>query len=245
MPVNKRKSMPTPKKRRGASTSHSKTEVQMGVSLTPKGIQFLNTLAQKAGLSASDLFEHLATGKIAIYSDSAEIKFALKTSADEGAQADEEIHGVTAELQPNNQVAIREDQSVTPENNESLQQQAQEQTKLIADFQQQVAQLQEQLETRVAEQAAQQSSYETLQQQAQEQTKLITDFQQQVAQLQGQLQSRMTEQATQQSSYKSLQQQLQEQAHEVASLREQLAQLRPLATIGEAQLNKWRSRNFF
>jgi predicted RNase H-like nuclease (RuvC/YqgF family) len=83
-----------------------------------------------------------------------------------------------------------------------------------------------------------------LQQQAQEQTKLITDFQQQVAQLQGQLQSRMTEQAAQQSSYKSLQQQLQEQAHEVASLREQLAQLRPLATIGEAQLNKWRSRNF-
>lgn len=115
---------------------------------------------------------------------------------------------------------------------------------------------------------AQTEAYQSLQRQCQEQAKLIETLQQQLAELRPfaaigeaqsyspsantgssftasvQPQSQVTAQSGQQESYQSLQQRSEEQAKAIASLREQIAQLRPLATIGEARLNKWRSRTF-
>ena len=234
--------MPMPKKRRGAPNLHSKTPVKMGESLTPKGLHFLSTLAQQAGLSPSEFCEAMATGRITIYSDSAEIKLPIKVDADEAAKGSE-LHGATTEVQPNNQLAKQKDQSVSSEQNASWQKQSEEQAHIITDLQQQIAQLQGQLESRVAEQASVQSRYESLQQQSQQQNQALAEKEQQIAQLRGQLESQVVIQRSQQSSYESVKQQSQEQATELATLRQQIAQLRSLAAIGEVRLNKWQSRN--
>ena len=209
-----------PKKRRGAPNLHSKTAVKMGEPLTSKGLHFLSTLAEKAGLSPSELCEAMATGRIALYSDSAEIKLGIEAAADEAAKGSA-LHGATTELQPNNQVAKQQDQSLSLEKDESWQKQLAEQAQLITGLQQQITQLQGQLESRVAEQASVQSSYDSLQQQSQEQAQLLTDKQQQIEQLQ----SRMSEQATLQSSYDSLQQQSQQQQQAIADKEQQIGQL--------------------
>ena len=239
---NHRKKMPMPKKRRGAPNLHSKTPVKMGESLTPKGLHFLSSLAQQAGLSPSELCEAMATGRLAIYSDSAEIKLAIKAAANEAAQGSD-VHGVTTEVQPNNQVAQQKDQSLSSQKDESWQKQSEQQAQIITDLQQQITQLQGQLESRVAEQATVQSSYDSLQQQSQQQTQALAEKEQQMAQLQGRLESQVVLQTSQQSSYESLKQQAQEQATELATLRQQIAQLRSLAAVGEARLNKWQNRN--
>ena len=46
-------------------------------------------------------------------------------------------------------------------------------------------------------------------------------------------------------SYEALQQQSQEQQEKIASLKQKIAQARSLANLGEARLNKWRSKVFF
>jgi len=48
----------------------------------------------------------------------------------------------------------------------------------------------------------------------------------------------------QEGDYEALEQQLEEQEQEIAALREKIADLRPVASIGELRLNKWRSRVF-
>ncbi|HBB34862.1 MAG TPA: photosystem I reaction center subunit XII [Cyanobacteria bacterium UBA8803] len=48
----------------------------------------------------------------------------------------------------------------------------------------------------------------------------------------------------QSDSYIVLQQQVKQQTEAIATLQDQIAQLRPLAAIGDAKLNKWRSRTF-
>lgn len=119
----------------------------------------------------------------------------------------------------------------------------------------------------------QSQAYQSLQRQFEEQTKLIATLQQRVAELRslgaiGQFQLNKwqsysstaqvgsTPSATEvsQSLYPShirqpegfdaLQRQVEEQDKAIAALHQQIAELRSIATIGEAQLNKWRSRSF-
>jgi len=118
---------------------------------------------------------------------------------------------------------------------------------------------------------AQTEAYKSLQRKYQQQTQLIESLQQQIVQLRslssigeshlnkwqsyssvGQVDSSVTARGAsnstapsgQSESYQSLQQQVEEQEKAIATLQQQIAQLRSLATIGEARLNKWRSRNF-
>ena len=171
-----------PKKRRGAPNLYPKTAVKMGESLTPKGLHFLSTLAEKAGLSPSELCEAMATGRIALYSDSAEIKLAINAAADEAAKGSA-LHEATTELQPNNQGAEQKDQSLSSGKDESSQKQLEEQAHIIADLKQQITQLQGQLESQVVLQASQKSSNESLKQQFQEQATELATLRQQIAQL--------------------------------------------------------------
>lgn len=123
------------------------------------------------------------------------------------------------------------------------------------------------------EHIAQTQAYQTLERQYQEQTQLIANLQQQLAELRpfgaigesqlnkwqsysstaqfgststatGVSQSQVTTHSGQPDSYDALQRRVEEQEKAIATLREQIAQLRSVASIGEAQLNKWRSRTF-
>lgn len=120
---------------------------------------------------------------------------------------------------------------------------------------------------------AQSQAYQSLQRQFEDQTKLIATLQQQLAELRplssiGQFQLNRwqstssapqggsTPSATgvsqgmgsthsgQPESFDALQRQVEQQEKAIAALRQQIAELRSLATIGEAQVNKWRSRSF-
>ncbi len=108
-------------------------------------------------------------------------------------------------------------------------------------------------------------AYQALQRQCQEQEKLIETLQQQLAELQpfaaiGQRQLskwlsysrapngggaiKMPGTIEEAESYQALQRLSQEQEEAISALREQIAESRRFATIGEARLNKWRSRTF-
>lgn len=56
--------------------------------------------------------------------------------------------------------------------------------------------------------------------------------------------SQMAQTAQPPETYEALQQESEQQAQEIASLREKIADLQRSAVIGEARLNKWRSRTF-
>ena len=108
---------------------------------------------------------------------------------------------------------------------------------------------------------ARKQAQETLQQQIQEQSEVIATLQQQLAQLEpfatiatskfGQggfsgigLVSTPTTNEETTDTYNALQQKFAKQEEVIADLRQQIADARPLATIGEYRLNKWRSRSF-
>ncbi|MEH2291041.1 phycobilisome rod-core linker polypeptide [Nostoc sp.] len=101
--------------------------------------------------------------------------------------------------------------------------------------------------------AAQTAAEQSLQQKIKEQESQIATLQQQLADLQpfatigttkfsSSLQSSSSVTST--KEYTSLQQQADAQKKQIAALQEQIADARRSATIGEARLNKWRSRVF-
>ncbi|GAB4194566.1 MAG: hypothetical protein Fur006_40450 [Coleofasciculaceae cyanobacterium] len=116
-------------------------------------------------------------------------------------------------------------------------------------------------------------TYQSLQRQFEEQAKLIATLQEQVAELRsvgaigqfqlnkwqstsstaqggstpsptGVSQGMISSNSGQPESFDALQRQVEQQDKAIAALRQQIAELRSLAAIGEAQLNKWRSRSF-
>jgi hypothetical protein len=58
------------------------------------------------------------------------------------------------------------------------------------------------------------------------------------------LAQRRDQQAAQQSKYLALSKKASQQQQQIADLEAQVAQLRQTASIGEAQLNRWRSQYF-
>ncbi|MEH1842517.1 MAG: phycobilisome rod-core linker polypeptide [Nostoc sp.] len=101
--------------------------------------------------------------------------------------------------------------------------------------------------------AAQTAAEQALQQKIKEQESQIATLQQQLADLQpfasiGATQFSTSSQSSSSVSstneYTSLQQQADAQAKQIAALQEQIADAQRYATIGEARLNKWRSRVF-
>ena len=108
---------------------------------------------------------------------------------------------------------------------------------------------------------ARKQAQEKLQQQIQEQSEVIATLQQQLAELQpfasiaaskfnqggfsgiGLVSTNTTNGETT-DTYNALQQKFAKQEEAIANLRQQIADARPLATIGEYRLNKWRSRSF-
>ncbi len=101
--------------------------------------------------------------------------------------------------------------------------------------------------------AAPTAAEQSLRQKIQEQESQIATLQQQIADLQPFANIGTTKfssswqtssSVTSTGEYTSLQQQADAQAKQIAALQEQVADARRSATIGEARLNKWRSRVF-
>ena len=123
------------------------------------------------------------------------------------------------------------------------------------------------------EEVARSEAYQALQSQCQEQLELLETLRKQLAQLQPfgaigtsqtsywksynlspnnfgdttsslKTQSQTTVTIEKSDSYEALQQQFDAQKEEIASLQAKISNLRSVAAIGEARLNKWRSRSF-
>ena len=124
-----------------------------------------------------------------------------------------------------------------------------------------------------AVQSSSSQAYQALQQECDEQEKVIASLEQELKELQSfatigsaglskwqsyltnvdeqnepassfSAQDRVSKTWIQPGSYEALQQRSQDQQEKIASLQQQIAQSRSLASIGEARLNKWRSRVF-
>ncbi|NER28688.1 MAG: hypothetical protein F6J89_13900 [Symploca sp. SIO1C4] len=120
---------------------------------------------------------------------------------------------------------------------------------------------------------ARQQAYQDLQAKSQQQVKVLETLRKQLAELQPlatigtsqlnkwisyspspsaatdfitsrQFPSQIAETSQPPESYEALQQQYEQQEEEITSLREKIADLQRSAAIGEARLNKWRSRTF-
>ncbi len=118
-----------------------------------------------------------------------------------------------------------------------------------------------------AEEIGRKEAYEAMRKQCAQQEELLTTLRKQLADLQplatiGSLKlnkwqsstfyattsitvpNPVTASVTSSGDYEALEQQLEEQEQEIAALREKIADLRPVASIGELRLNKWRGRVF-
>ena len=82
-----------------------------------------------------------------------------------------------------------------------------------------------------------QQAYETLKQELEQKADLVSDLENQLAQ-----QKSLAAQNA--DSYQALKRESEQQANQISALQQQIADLQRLATIGEAQLNKWRYYQF-
>lgn len=125
-------------------------------------------------------------------------------------------------------------QSSSSQAYQALQQNCEEQEKVIASLEQQLKELQS-FATIGAAGLSKWQSYLTN----------VNDKSEPASRFSTQNQLRKTFAFAQPGSYEALQQRSQDQQEKIASLKQQIAESQSLATIGEARLNKWRSRSFF
>src|SRR4028118_2075964 len=179
--------MPMVKKNRNVVSSNSDSKVKVGLSLTSSSAARLNRIAQKLGISRSELLERLAKGALDISKDKTEVTVTWKKGEETQVEAPD-LQGETAEESEINDAVTAEtlsdSVSVKPnplqESYESLQQQLSERESSIESLQQQLATEKQNLQSQLQETVAK-SSYETLQQQLSERESSIESLQQQVA----------------------------------------------------------------
>lgn len=183
--------------------------------LTTAGNELLGQMAQKLGVSASEVVDQMAKGKIAVQTPSAESTIAIKSG---------EVVLVPAET------------ATAEEKIRELEEQLQGKTEKIAHLEQEVAQqetLQESYQTASIQSEQQQLYIQELEEARSRHRQEIQQLNQQLSQLQAQLAQaeshRQTEKANQDKKIEAL------QAH--------LKRLEHFATIGERELNRWRSQS--
>src|SRR4028119_2296286 len=206
--------MPMVKKNRNVVSSNSESKVKVGLSLTSSSAARLNRIAQKLGISRSELLERLAKGALDISSDKTEVTVTWKKGEETEVEA-ADLQGETAEESEINDARTAEtlldSVKVKPnplqESYEALQQQLSERESSIASLQQQLATEKQNLESQLQE-TVPKSSYESLQQQLSERESSIESLQQQLATEKQNLESQLQELAEKSSSIEYLQQQV-------------------------------------
>jgi DNA repair exonuclease SbcCD ATPase subunit len=220
--------MAMPKKKSKGFSEHPKSKTKLGVSLTPTGSDLLDQIAKKAELSKSELVDHIARGEIAIASPSAEKTVTLETDPEAASQQQTTINVASGKQPPQNQSLGAQDSStVTQQAYETLKQELEQKANLLSD-----------LENQLAQQKSQQGeSNQALEQELEQKADLVSDLENQLAQ-----QKSLAAQNA--DSYQALKRESEQQANQISALQQQIADLQRLATIGEAQLNKWRYYQF-
>jgi DNA repair exonuclease SbcCD ATPase subunit len=181
--------MPMVKKNRNVVSSNSDSKVKVGLSLTSSSAARLNRIAQKLGISRSELLERLAKGALDISSDKTEVTVTWKKGEETEVEA-ADLQGETAEESEIKDArtaetlldSVKVQPNLRQESYEALQQQLAERESSIESLQQQVAEKQN-LESQLQE-TVPKSSYESLQQQLAERESSIESLQQQVAEKQ-------------------------------------------------------------
>ncbi|MDF0552644.1 CopG family transcriptional regulator, partial [Kamptonema sp. UHCC 0994] len=182
------------KNKRNVVSTYLESKVKVGVSLTPTGANRLTVIAEKLGISKSELFERIARGDLLKSSNGTELTFTLQHGSGSPKQVTS-LKGETSDGENNEATKAVEspENSVTQskellESYEALQKQSQEQTATIASLQAQIAELQNHLETQTRD-SVPLESHQTLEQQSQEQTATIASLQAQIAELQNHLET--------------------------------------------------------
>ena len=172
------------KNTRNVVSRYLESKVKVGVSLTPTGANRLTAIAEKLGISKSELLERIARSELLKSSNGAELTFSLQHGSGAPKQVsklkdetteDESHESGTAES-PENSVAQSKE---LLESYKALQKQSQEQSAAIASLQAQVKELQNHLEAQ-ARDSVSLESYQTLERQSQEQIAAIASLQAQV-----------------------------------------------------------------
>ncbi|OCR00775.1 hypothetical protein BCD67_23870 [Oscillatoriales cyanobacterium USR001] len=225
--------MPMPKPKRNVVSTYSESKVKVGVSLTPTGANRLMAIAEKLGLSRSELLERIARSDLLRSENGVELSFTLQNNSAvikdiavlEDEQTIAEVHeGDPTTRSPHLSV---EGSNELLESYEALQRQSQEQIAAIATLQVQLAQLQN--SEKPAKDSVSLESYEALQRQSQEQ---IATLQTQLTELQ--TLANQARDSVSLESYEALQKQSQEQ---IAALQTELTEWQNLITQSEENVS--------
>ncbi len=227
------------RKRRKVSNKHSSGKSKVGITLTSTGVDLLNEMAEKVGLSKSQLVEQLARGYVALASTTAQKTITLDSSDETDNQQAENKTIIEVVSSPKG--IEEENEEVVPHINipleayETLKDKIQTQETRIAELEKQLNREKQEVEakeTRIAELEKQLSQQQSQNKEAQ------------ISELEKRLFQQRTQATRQAKNYREIKKQINLKDRQITLLKSQMADLQRLATIGEAQLNKWRDRSF-
>ncbi|CBN56961.1 MULTISPECIES: ribbon-helix-helix domain-containing protein [Kamptonema] len=173
-----------PKNKPNVVETYLESKVKVGVSLTPTAANRLTAIAEKLGISKSELLERIAHSELLKSSNGAELTFSLQHGSGSPKQVSKlkdqttegQSHDSGKAESPENSVAQSKE---LLESYKALQKQYQEQSVAIASLQAKVKELQNHLEAQ-ARDSVSLESYQTLERQSQEQIAAIESLQAQV-----------------------------------------------------------------
>ncbi|HEY9881306.1 MAG TPA: hypothetical protein V6D29_22815 [Leptolyngbyaceae cyanobacterium] len=212
-------------------------KVRVSFSLSPASLETLDAIADQIHLTRAQVIEALAEGQLSLNSETAKTEVTI--SAD----------GVTAEEQPRKQ-SSEAVEALTPADNleseaveaptsadnpASVSDKSPEQSYTTPLFQPASQVLL--ADSRISHQQNEADSNDALHQQ-------ITSLKQQLADLQTYLTQQRARETAQKAQNTALTHQVQEQQQRIEILEQQASHLQQMATIGEIQLNRWRSHTY-
>ncbi|MGB3693510.1 MAG: hypothetical protein WA865_00240 [Spirulinaceae cyanobacterium] len=246
------------RKRRKVSDKHSSGKSKVGITLTSTGVDLLNEMAEKVGLSKSQLVEQMAKGYIALASTTAQKIITLEASEESKNQGAENktIIGVVSSPEEVEEKTEEVSQQIPLETYETLKKELQAKDTRITELEKQLTQrkeeatakdnriteLEQQLTRRKEEVTAKDNRVNELEQQLTQQQS--QNQEERVAELEKRLFQQRTQATSQAKNYREIKKQINTKDRQITLLKSQMADLQRLATIGEAQLNKWRDRSF-
>jgi len=198
-----------------------KTNRRSRIDVSATGKALLAQIAQKLGLSRSEVVEEMAQGKVAVTSQTPEVTVTVTPNGDSSDYPTPDIE-VASEPDPSQMEATSDHQQQ------------------LADKDAEISKLQQQL----AQQQDLEQSYQTTSLQSEKQSLYIQELEQirsqqqkELEQLNHQLNQLQTELTRQRRDY---QQQLAAKQQFIEQLTHQIQTLQRFASIGEKQLNRWR-----
>ncbi|PSO48289.1 MAG: hypothetical protein BRC33_10220 [Cyanobacteria bacterium SW_9_44_58] len=213
--ATKRNSTRKPKGFSQPKQTHNSSQTE----LTPTGKQLLSQIAEQIGTSVEQVLEQMAQGKLAVAADNPENTITVNVAAQGSAT------------------------TVTVAEQSPWEEQLAEKDKQIAKLQKQLSQQQEiqQNYQGISLQNQQQSIYiSELEQARSQQRQEIKHLNHQITQLQTQL---AREESSRQTAMATKDREIAAKAEQIQKLQGQVQALQGLASIGERELNRWRSNS--